>query len=86
MMKEFSYVITDPEGIHARPAGMLVKEANRFSSKITLYKQERSGDAKRIFSIMALAAKKGETIKVTVAGEDENEAADAIEAFLKANL
>ena len=37
-MKEFTYVITDPEGIHARPAGALVKEAGTFSSKITISK------------------------------------------------
>lgn len=40
-MKEFTYVITDPEGIHARPAGLLVKEANRFKSKITLTRRRK---------------------------------------------
>ena len=85
-MKEFDYIITDPEGIHARPAGLLVKEASRFQSDIQLKKDGKSGDAKRIFAVMALAAKKGETITVTVNGEDEAEAAAAMEAFLKDNL
>ena len=85
-MKEFDYIITDPEGIHARPAGLLVKEASRFQSDIQLKKDGKSGDAKRIFAVMALAAKKGETITVTVSGEDEAEAAAAMEAFLKDNL
>ena len=70
-MKEFSYVITDREGIHARPAGLLVKEANRFASSITLAKGDKTGDAKRIFAVMGLAAKKGETLTVTVEGSDE---------------
>ena len=85
-MKEFSYVITDREGIHARPAGRLVKEANRFASSITLAKGDKTGDAKRIFAVMGLAAKKGETLTVTVEGSDEAEAAAAIESFLKENL
>ena len=40
-MKEFQYVITDPEGIHARPAGLLVKKANEFESKVTIKKGEK---------------------------------------------
>ena len=85
-MKEFSYVITDREGIHARPAGLLVKAANRYASSITLAKGDKTGDAKRIFAVMGLAAKKGETLTVTVEGSDEAEAAAAIESFLKENL
>lgn len=85
-MKQFEYVIADPEGIHARPAGMLVKKANEFTSNIEIKKGGRTGDAKRIFSIMALAAKQGETIKVTVNGPDEAEAAEAMQNFLKENL
>lgn len=85
-MKEFDYIITDPEGIHARPAGLLVKEAGKFQSNIQLKKGDKAGDAKRIFAVMALAAKKGETISVTAEGEDEAEAIAAMEAFLKENL
>ena len=43
-MKQFNYTITDPEGIHARPAGELVKAAKEFESKITLEKDGKSGD------------------------------------------
>ena len=58
-MKEFKYVITDPEGIHARPAGELVKAAKEFNSAITLTKDGKTGDCKRIFGIMGLAVKAG---------------------------
>ena len=86
MMRDFHYTITDPEGIHARPAGLLVKEAGKFQSNIQLRKGAQSGDAKRIFAVMALAAKKGETICVTAEGADETEAIAAMEHFLKENL
>ena len=80
-MKEFNYTITDPQGIHARPAGVLVKEAAKYQSTITL-----EGDAKRIFAVMGLAAKCGNTLNVKVEGPDEDEAAKALEEFFKANL
>lgn len=85
-MKEFRYTITDREGIHARPAGDLVKTAVRFQSSLTIGKGEKSGDLKRIFSIMGLAAKQGEEIVITADGPDEADAIQAIEEFLKANL
>lgn len=85
-MKEFTYVITDPEGIHARPAGMLVKEAAGFQSKILIAKDGKEVDAKRIFGVMGLAAKQGQEITLRIEGADEDTAAEKLEAFLKANL
>ena len=85
-MKEFKYVITDELGIHARPAGLLVKEAAKFQSDIKIKKGEKEADAKRIFGIMGLAAKKGDEIVLTADGADEVDAIAAIEEFLKANL
>lgn len=85
-MKEFSYVITDAGGIHARPAGQLVQEAGKFTSTLTMHKDDKSGDMKRIFAVMGLGAKQGETIVVRAEGEDEDAAIAAMEAFLRANL
>lgn len=85
-MKEFNYTITDPQGIHARPAGILVKEAAKYESSITIEKDGKSGDAKRIFAVMGLGVKSGQTINVKVDGSDEEEAAKAVEEFLKTNL
>lgn len=85
-MKEFEYVLTDPLGIHARPAGLLVKEAAKFKSSVKIDKAGKSADAKRIFGVMGLQAKQGDTVKFTVEGEDEDAAAEALEAFMKANL
>ncbi len=85
-MKEFEFVVTDPQGIHARPAGLLVKESKKFESNISVFKGARKGDLKKIFTIMALGVKQGETIKVQVEGADEEQAASAVEAFLKENF
>ena len=85
-MVKFNYVITDEVGIHARPAGLLVKTAQQLSSKVTISKGDKSGDAKKIFSIMGLCAKQGDEITVTVEGENEDEDAKTLEAFLKENL
>ena len=85
-MKEFKYVITDPEGIHARPAGELVKATKEFQSAITLTKDGKTGDCKRIFGIMGLAVKAGNEITLTFDGEDEAAAYAAVTEFVKANL
>jgi phosphocarrier protein HPr len=85
-MKEFSYVITDSEGIHARPAGLLVKEAAKFQSDIKLKKGEKEADAKRIFGVMGLGVKTGEEVTITADGADEDAAIAELEAFFKENL
>lgn len=85
-MKEFKYVITDPEGIHARPAGQFVKVVSKFSSDVNLTKDGKTVSAKKIFGVMGLAVKQGQEITVTVEGSDEDAAAAEIEDFLKNNL
>ncbi len=85
-MKTFSYTIQDSVGIHARPAGMLVKKVSEFQSAVTIHKEEKKADGRRLFAIMSLAAKQGDKLTIDVEGPDENEAAEALEAFLKANL
>ena len=85
-MKEFKYVITDAEGIHARPAGELVKAAKEFSSKITIIKDGKSGDCKKIFAIMGLGIKGGMEVVLKFDGEDEDAAYEKISAFMKENL
>lgn len=85
-MKSFKYTIKDPDGIHARPAGLLVKTAGKFQSKITLLNNEMSGDAKGIFSVMGLNVKCGDEIEIMAEGPDEEEAIDLIGRFLEENL
>ena len=86
IMKEFKYTITDPEGIHARPAGELVKAAKQFTSTIKLAKDGKSGDCKKIFGIMGLAVKNGQEVTLTFEGEDEEAAYEAVSQFMKENM
>lgn len=85
-MVSFNYVIKDELGIHARPAGMLVKEVAKLSSTVTIKKGEKSGNAKMIFGIMGLAVKCGDEVTVTIEGENEAADAEVIKAFFKNNL
>ena len=85
-MKQFTYIITDEAGIHARPAGLLVKAAKEFNCAVTLTKDGKTGDCKRIFGIMGLAVKAGNEITLTFDGEDEEAAYTAVTEFVKANL
>ena len=85
-MKEFQYTITDREGIHARPAGIFVKEAAAFPCKVTIAKGDKEVDAKRIFGVMGLGVKCGEEITVCTDGEQEEEAIAKLSSFLQENL
>lgn len=73
-MKEFTYVITDKEGIHARPAGELVKLAKSYASSVSVIKEGKKADAKKVFGLMGLGVKQGMEITVQVEGEDEETA------------
>ncbi len=85
-MKEFSYTITDPVGIHARPAGLLAKAAKAYQSTVTLYKGEKSANVTRLMAVMGLGVKCGDIVKVTVEGADEDTAIAEMETFFKENL
>lgn len=85
-MKSFEYTITDEVGIHARPAGLLVKEAKKYDSVITVTKDGKSVEAKKLMALMGLGVKKGDTVTVSVEGQDEEAAASKMEEFFKNNL
>jgi phosphocarrier protein len=86
-MQKFSYTITDPQGIHARPAGILVKEAQKYEGcNIILYKEERLADVKKLLQVMSMGIRCGNTIEVTVEGENEEQVATLFEEFLKKHL
>ena len=85
-MKSFTYVITDKEGIHARPAGLVVAEAKKFASTITIENKGKKADLKRIFGVMSLCVKNGEEVVITCDGADEETASAAVEKVFKENL
>ena len=85
-MQTFTYVVKDELGIHARPAGLLVKEAKNFNSTITLEANGKTGAAKGLMGVMGMAVKQGMEVTVTVEGDDEVAAAAAMKAFFENNL
>ena len=85
-MKEFTHVIADPLGLHARPAGMLVKACAGYASAVTISAPTGKADAKRLMAVMRLAAKQGMELTISVDGADEEKAAAELQAFLQANL
>lgn len=85
-MKQFTYTIKDELGVHARPAGLLVKLAKNYASKVTIEKDGKTCDMRKLMAVMGLGIKQGETITVTVEGEDETVAAEEIAAFLNENV
>lgn len=85
-MKEFKYTIKDACGIHARPAGLLVKAVKAFASTATIEKDGKSCDLRKLMALMGMGIKQGDTVTVKVEGDDEEAAAAAIEKFLSENV
>lgn len=85
-MRELAYTIKDPDGIHARPAGMLVKKMQEFKSDVNIAKGGKTASAKKLFQVMKLGVKCNDSIALTAQGEDEEEAIAAARAILEANL
>ena len=85
-MKNFSYVITDEIGIHARPAGLLVKEAKKYASKVVIKANGKSAEATRLMAVMGMGVKCGQNVEVEVTGDDEDAAFEGMKAFFEENL
>ncbi len=83
-MKSFSYTVTDPAGIHARPAGILVKEIKGYANTtVTVTKGDKSVNALKLMALMGMGVRQGDTVTVSVEGENEDDVAARIEEFFK---
>ena len=85
-MRSFKYQIQDETGLHARPAGKLVKLARELDSAVTLAAGERQADGTGLFAVLGLGVKKGTVVTVTVSGGDEESSLQRLEAFFRENL
>jgi len=85
-MKEFKYVVTDNEGIHARPAGELVKLVKGFESTISIEKEGKKVDCRKLLALMGLGVKKGHRLRFTAQGADAEQALKAIGDAIAAGL
>lgn len=85
-MKEFNYIIKDEIGIHARPAGVLAKEAKTFVSEITIEANGKNVDITRLMAVMSLGVKTGTEVTIRAEGKDEVEAITRIKQLMEENL
>ncbi len=85
-MLEKCITVENETGIHARPAGLIVREASKFKSEVAFFKNSVKYNAKSIMSIMAMGVEKGETITITANGADESAAMDAMIVLIREGL
>jgi len=85
-MVSFMYTIKAPVGLHARHAGLLVRETKKYRSAVTVSCGGRAVDGKRILNLMGLGVRQGDLLKITVEGEDEDLALQELKAFFFANF
>ena len=85
-MQSFDYTITDPMGLHVRPAGQLVKEARKFTSRITVALGDKTIETTRMMAMMQMGIKGGDVVTVAASGDDENEAIEQMKTFFRENL
>ena len=85
-MKQFSYHVDDPNGMHARPAGALATFAKQFDSRVSVRVGEKTADGKRLLSLMSLGATQGSELCFGIEGEDEELAAELLERFCKETM
>ncbi len=86
-MQQFTYTIKDRDGIHARPAGALIKEAKSFKSKITIDAHGKTADLKGgIFALMGLGIRCGWEVTITIEGEDEEVAAAKLQELFASTI
>jgi phosphocarrier protein len=86
MSIQIKHVVKDELGIHARPAGELVKQLSTAQSDVSLESNHKEGNAKSIMSIMSLAVKQGDIVTFIVSGSDEEKVANELKSFLQENF
>jgi phosphocarrier protein len=82
-MTEIAYTIRDEAGIHARPAGLIVKKAQQYASDVTVTKGDKTASLKKLFALMGLAVKQNETVVIRAEGPDEAEAIAGVKAAME---
>ncbi len=73
-MKSFRYLIKDELGVHARPAGLIVKEAKQYDCLITIQRDAKNVDASKLMALMGLGIKQNDMVEVVFEGKEEEKA------------
>lgn len=82
-MEKLSFVVSDPVGLHARPATILVNQASKFSSNINLIYNGKSVNLKSIMGVMSLGVPTKATVEIEAEGEDEKDVIESIAKVIK---
>ena len=85
-MIQFQHTVRDEAGIHARPAGALVKLAKETTCDCKMKCGEKTADLTKIFAVMSLGVKSGDTVTLEITGENEKETSEKIQKFMEENL
>ena len=85
-MSSFEYTIRDENGLHARPAGLLVRQAQALSSEIMIECRGKSASLKKLLAVMGLGVRCGDVVKVSAAGKSAEEDLAKIKEFLEENF
>lgn len=80
------FLIKNKTGLHARPAGVLVKEVKAFESSVTLRYESKEFNAKSILGVMSACIKYNTEIEIICEGSDEQECLDTIEKIIESGL
>ena len=85
-MEQFTYTVKDPAGIHARPAGNLVKLVRESGCEVSIEKNGQTANLKKLFSVMALGVKQGDAVVVRVSGDEAQKLSQKLLRFMEENL
>ena len=85
-MTEARLTITNPTGLHLRPAGNLCREAMKYKCRVTFRYGKNEANAKSVLSVLGACIKCGDEITLVCEGEDEQEALAALSEYVKGGL
>lgn len=85
-MIQKAYKLNNPQGLHARPASLLVQAATQSKSQVTLIKNEREYNAKSILGVLSIGAQKGDTLEIRIDGPDEVATESKIQTLFAENF
>jgi len=88
-LKSAQFTVTDPVGLHARPAALFVKLSNEFRADIRIRNLSDSGEwvnAKSILSLLTAAVKQNDRIEIQAEGADEEAAVEKLEALVRSDF
>lgn len=85
-MQKFDYTVQTPDGLHARPAGLLVKCAQGCNCEVEISSGGKAANAKKLFALMGLGVKQHDTITIQLDGANEVAECEKLKTFCRENI